>query len=140
MSARMAASLEEVRALEGKKVETSLVIDQHMIDLYCQCLEDNNPKWKRTSPAGLVLTPMISESAVPVGIPQPLPRAVDAGASWEILRPLRVGDTLHTTHEFVQLQDKSNEKGPRILLLYKSTHKNQQDEVVAVSTNSILFF
>lgn len=84
--------LDEIRALEGKRIEVSLEIDQHMINLYCQCLEDNNPKWKETAPPGLVLTPMISESAVPLGIPEPFPPAVDASVEGVMQSNPRIGD------------------------------------------------
>lgn len=134
-------SWDKIKALEGKEVEESIMITPHVLNLLCQCLEDQNPKWKKgTAPPALIMTPMVSESAVPLGIPQPLPRAVDAGASWKIYRPLKVGDTIHTTHEFCGIQDKSNEKGPMFLHVYRSRHENQHGELVAISTNNILFF
>ncbi len=133
-------SLDEIKALQGKKIEESMGIDQHMINLYCQCIEDSSPKWRGTAPPGLITTAMISGGALALGIPLPHQRSVAAGADWEFIKPVNAGDTLHTTHEFYEIQDKSSEKGPRALMVYKSTHKNQNDEVVAVSTNTIMSY
>ncbi len=134
------ASMEEIKALEGKKREESMEIDQHMINLYTDCIGDPNPMWKGIVPPGLITTAMISGGAMTLGIPLPHKRSVAAGADWDFYKPLKAGDTLHTTHEFFELQDKSSEKGPRALMVYKSTHKNQNGEVVAVSTNTIMSY
>ena len=135
------APWDEIKVLEGKKMEQVLDIDQHMINLYTQCIEDPSPKWKEgIAPPGLITTAMISSGAVFLGIPLPFKRSVAAGTDWEFLKPLRAGDTLTTIHEFYELQDKSSEKGPRALMVYKSTHKNQNGEVVAVSTNTIMSY
>jgi len=140
MAERKTASMEEIKALEGKKSEDSMEIDQHMINLFCQCIGDPSPKWKGTAPPGMITTAMISGGAVFLNIPIPYQRTVAAGADWEFLKPVKAGDTLHTTHEFFELQDKSSDKGPRALMVYKSSHKNQKGEVVAVSTNTIMSY
>lgn len=137
---KMAASLDEIRALTGKKSEESMEIDRHMIRLLCDCIGDSSPKWKDTALPALITTAMISGGALALGIPLPYKRSVAAGADWVFLKPIKAGDTLSTTHEFSELQDKSSDKGPRVLLLYKSTHKNQKGEVVAISTNSIMSY
>jgi len=135
------ASWDEIKALEGKKHEEVLEIDQHMINLYTDCIGDPSPKWKSgIVPPGLMTTAMISSGAVFLGIPLPHKRSVAAGTDWEFLKPVEAGDTLTTSHEFHELQDKSSEKGPRALMIYKSTHKNQNGEVVAISTNTIMSY
>jgi hydroxyacyl-ACP dehydratase HTD2-like protein with hotdog domain len=135
------ATVEEIKKLEGKKSQESMEIDQHMIHLFTECIGDPNPVWKKgVVPPGFVTTAMVSGGAMVLGIPIPFPRSVAAGADWEFFKPLKAGDTLQTTHEFFELQDKSSDKGPRALMVYKSTHKNQKGELIAVSTNSIMSY
>jgi hypothetical protein len=40
----------------------------------------------------------------------------------------------------VELEEKASDKGPRALMVYKSSHKNQKGELVAVSTNTIMSY
>lgn len=134
------ASVEEIRKLQGKSTKESLQIDQHMINLYTDCIGDPSPQWKGTVPPGLITTAMISSGAMTLGIPLPYKRSVAAGTDWEFFKPIKAGDKIDTSHEFFELQDKSSDKGPRALMVYKSTHKNQNGEVVAISTNTIMSY
>ena len=80
------------------------------------------------------------EGAMLLGVPLPFKRSVAGGADWEFFKPIKKGDIIHTVHEFSELQDKTSDKGPRALMVYKSTHKNQKGEVVAISTNTIMSY
>ena len=134
------ASMDEIKALQGKKKVETMQIDNHMVRLLGDCLGDANPKWKSIVPPGMVTTAMVSGGAMLLGIPLPYKRSVAGGADWEFLKPIKIGDTITTTHEFFEIQDKSSDKGPRALMVYKSTHTNQKGEVVAVSTNTIMSY
>jgi len=140
MVERRIAPMDEIKSLQGKKSKESMEIDKHMIRLLCDCIEDRNPKWKDTVPPSTITTAMISGGALALGIPLPFKRSVAAGADWDFFKPIKAGDTINTTHEFFELQDKSSDKGPRALMVYKSTHTNQKGEVVAVSTNTIMSY
>ena len=133
-------TLEEVRALVGRKKEETLEIDKSMLRSFCQCIGDPNPRWQDTAPPGLLITVNLSGGAVAIEVPRPYKRSVAAGADWELFKPIKAGDVITTVHEFAEVQDRSSEKGPRALLIYKSTHKNQRGEMVAVSTNSIMCY
>jgi len=140
MVERRIAPMDEIKALQGKKSKESMEIDKHMIRLLCDCIEDPSPKWKDTAPPSMITTAMISGGALALGIPLPYKRSVAAGADWDFFKPIKAGDTINTTHEFFELQDKSSDKGPRALMVYKSTHTNQKGEVLAVSTNTIMSY
>jgi hypothetical protein len=141
MTEKKLATLDEVRSYLGKKREESMEIDGTVIRSYCECIEDQNPKWKEgIAPPGLVTTAMISSGAMLLGVPLPYKRSVAGGADWEFLKPIKKGDKIDTSHEFVELQDKSSDKGPRALMVYRSTHKNQKGEIVAISTNTIMTY
>jgi acyl dehydratase len=140
MVERRIAPMGEIKALQGKKSKESLEIDKHMIRLLCDCIGDPNPKWKDTAPPSMITTAMISGGALALGIPLPFKRSVAAGADWDFFKPIKAGDTINTTHEFFEIQDKSSDKGPRALMVYKSTHTNQKGEVLAVSTNTIMSY
>ena len=139
-SRKFAKTQDEVKAYLGKSIQEVMEIDGTVIRQYCECIGDPNPMWKDTAPPGLVTTAMISSGAMLIGVPLLHKRSVAGGADWEFFKPIKKGDTITTTHEFSELQDKGSDKGPRLLMVYKSSHKNQKGELVAISTNTIMNF
>ena len=134
-------TLEEVRAMVGRKTtEVVLEIDQNMVRAFCRCIGDPETKWREKAPPGFLTTAMISSGRRVLEIPVPYKRMVDAGADWEFYKPIHPGDIITTAHEFTGIQDKSSEKGPRALMIFKSTHKNQKGELVAVSTSRLMSY
>ncbi len=133
-------TLEEIRKLIGKKKDDVLEIDKSMLRAFNQCIGESDPKWEKTAHPGLLTAAMLSGGVLILGVPYPYKRGVAAGADWEYLKPIKVGDVITTTHEFADIQDKSSEKGPRALMIFKSTHKNQKGEVVAISTNTVMSY
>ena len=133
-------TLQEIKALIGKKKEEKLEIDKSIIRAYCQSIGDRSPKWQDTAPPGLLTTVLLSGSVIALSIPYPFKRGVAAGADWEFFKPIKAGDVITTVHEFADIQDKSSEKGPRVLIIFKSTHKNQKGELVGTSTNSVMSY
>lgn len=133
-------SLEEIRSFIGKKTEQTLVIDRSMLRAFCQCIEESDPKWLETVAPGFFTSVFISGGYSSLGIPTPYKRTVAAGADWEFLKPITAGDVITTTHQFVDIQDKSSEKGPRAMLVFKSTHCNQKGEIVGISTTNVMSY
>ena len=133
-------TFEEVRAMVGRKKEVVLEIDQNMVRAFCRCIGEPESKWRKEAPPGFLTTGMMSGGRKATEIPVPYRRTVDAGADWEFHKPIEVGDIITTVHEFTDIQDKSSEKGPRALMIFKSTHKNQKGELVAVSTGRLMSF
>ena len=133
-------TLEEVKKLIGKKKDEVFEVDKSILRLFNQCIGEADPKWEKTAHPGLLTAAMLSGSVLALGIPYPYKRGVAAGADWEFFKPIKAGDVITTSHEFADVQDKSSEKGPRVLLVFKSTHKNQKGEVVAVSSNNVMSY
>ena len=133
-------TLEEIRARIGEKREEVVEVDKSMIRAFCQCIEDPNPRWQDVAPPGFLTTVKMSGGAVAIDIPEPYKRKVAAGGEWEFYKPIKPGDIITTSHEFSDIQDKSSEKGKRALMIFKSTHKNQKGEVVAVTTGTTMSY
>jgi len=141
MAEQKKPTMEELKAIAGKKKkEEVLEIDRTVIKRYAEAIGDPDPKWKDVAPPGLLTAAMLTGGFPALGIPLPFKRGVAAGGDWEFYKPIKAGDIITTTHEFAEIQDKSSEKGPRALLIFKSTHKNQKGEVVAVSTNTLMSY
>ena len=139
-SRKFAKTQDEVKTYLGKSIQEVMEIDGTVIRQYCECIGDPSPMWKDTAPPGLVTTAIISSGAMLIGVPLLHKRSVAGGADWDFFKPIKKGDVITTTHEFSELQDKGGDKGPRLLMVYKSSHKNQKGELVAVSTNTIMNF
>lgn len=133
-------TLEEIRTRIGEKKEHVLEIDKSMVRAFCECIGDKNPKWRDVAPPGMFTNAGISSAGVALGIPAPYKRIVAAGGDWEFYKPMKAGDIITTTHEFHDILDKGSEKGPRVLMVFKSTHKNQNGEVVAVTTANVMSY
>ena len=139
-SRKFAKSVDEIKTYLGKKREETMEIDGTVIRAFCECIGDTNPAWKNTAPPGLVTTAMISSGAMLIGVPLLYKRSVAGGADWEFFKFIKKGDVINTIHEFSELQEKGSDKGPRLLMVYKSSHRNQKGELVAISTNTIMNF
>ena len=132
-------TFEEVKAMVGQTKEDVIQIDKSMLRLYCQAIGETDPKYLEVAHPGFLTSAMMSSGATALGTPMPYNRIVAAGGQWDYFKPIKVGDTITTIHEFHDMQDKgSPEKGPKAFLIFKSTHKNQNGEVVAVSTGNVM--
>ena len=134
------ATVEEIKARIGETKEEVIEIDKSMIRAYCEAIGDNNPKWGDIAPPGFLTNAKISSGGVALGIPMPYMRIVAAGGDWEFVKPIKAGDKITNIHEFHDMIDKGSEKGPRVLIVYKTTHKNQNGEVVGITTANVMSY
>lgn len=131
------ASVEDLQALVGKRgAETTLQVDKSMIRLYCDCIGDSSPKWKDVAPPGMLTGVLFMGQGTPMEFPYP--GIVDGGGEWEFFKPVRPGDVLSMVNELSNVEDKSSEKGKRLLISMKTTLKNQRGELVATSTGRVM--
>lgn len=131
------ATVEEMKALVGKHGGKSTIqVDKSVIRLFCSTLGDTNPKWKEIGPPGLMTCAMFVGEGVHMD--WPYPAIVDAGADWEFFEPIKLGDVLTVVNSLASVEDKSSEKGKRLLIAFKSTITNQKGETVAISTGRVM--
>ena len=90
------------------------------------------------APPSLLFAAMFFGEGFPVDFP--CAGVVDMGSDFEFCRPIRPGDVITTVTEFADIQDRSSEKGRRAFMAFKSTHKNQKGELLAISTSRIMSF
>ena len=131
------ASVEELQALIGKRgPETRIEIEKSMIRLYCDTIGDQNPKWKDVVPPGFLAAAIFMGEGVPME--WPYPGIVDGGGEWEFFKPIRPGDVLTAVNELANVEDKSSEKGKRLLISMKTVLTNQRGELVATSIGRVM--
>ena len=132
------SSIEELKAVIGQKgAPTTYEIDKSMIRLFCDAIGDKNPKWKEVMPPGFLTAAMFIGEG-PITPAWPYPGIVDAGLELEVFKPIKPGDTITIVNELYNIEDKSSEKGKRLLVSFKSTIKNQRGEIVAASTGRVM--
>lgn len=132
------SSLEELKAVLGQKgAPTTHEIDKSMIRRFCDAIGDNNPKWKEVMPPGLLAAAMFMGQS-PTMPPWPYPGIVDGGLELECFKPIKPGDTITIVNELHNVEDKSSERGKRLLISYRSSVRNQRGEVVAASTGRVM--
>ena len=132
------AGLDEFKALIGKQGKPTVYeVDRTMIKRYCDTLGDNSPKWNDRMPPGMLTCAMFMGEGVATP-PWPYPGIVDAGLELEFMKPITAGDTITIVNEFANVEDKSSERGKRVLFSMKSIAKNQKGEVVATSTGRVM--
>lgn len=131
------ATIEELQALIGKHGgESKFTIDKSMVRLFCDTLGEDVSKWKGVVPPGLMTSAIFVGEGVKME--WPYPGIVDAGADWEFLKPIKVGDELTVVNALSGVEDKSSEKGKRILFSMTSNITNQRGELVIKSTGRIM--
>ncbi len=132
------SSIEALKAAIGQKgPPTTYEIDKSMIRRFCDAIGDKNPKWKEVMPPGLLAAAMLMGQGAMT--PQwPYPGIVDAGLELEVFKPIKPGDTITIVNELHNVEDKSSERGKRLLVSFRSTIKNQRGEVVAASTGRVM--
>ena len=131
------ASVEELKALVGSKGEPTVYqIDPSMLRLYADTIGEKNPKWQQYVHPGLLAAAMFMGQGVPMQFPDP--GIVDAGLELQIFKPIKLGDTITITNELFSVEDKSSEKGKRLLISMKSNIKNQNGEEVAASIGRVM--
>lgn len=131
------SSIEELKQLIGKKGNPTVrQIDPSMIRLYLDTIGDKSPKWEKEVPPGLLTGVLFMGEGVPMQ--WPYPGIVDAGLELEYLKPIKVGDTLTIVNELSGVEDKSSERGKRILFSMKTTITNQNKDVVATLTGRVM--
>jgi len=132
------SSIEELKAVIGQKgAPTTYEIDKSMLRRFCDAIGDNNPKWKEVMPPGLLAAAMFMGQG-PTMPPWPYPGIVDAGLELESFKPIKPSDTITIVNEVHNVEDKSSERGKRLLISFKSTTKNQRGEVVATSIGRVM--
>jgi len=132
------SSIEALKAVIGQKgPPTTYEIDKSMIRRFCDAIGDKNPKWKEVMPPGLLAAAMLMGQGA-MTPPWPYPGIVDAGLELECFKPIKPGDTITIVNELHNVEDKSSERGKRLLVSFRSTIKNQRGEVVAASTGRVM--
>ena len=131
------ATVEELRAMVGQRGgEVTYHIDRSMIRLLCDTLGEDISRWKDVTPPGLMTAAMFVGEGT--HIDWPYPGIVDAGAEWNFFKPIKVGDDISVVNSLDGVEDKSSEKGKRLLISFKSTIANQKGEVVATSIGRVM--
>jgi len=131
------ATVEDLKKLIGTRGNpTTYLIDKSMIRLYCDTLDDRNPRWQNEMPPGLLTAAMFMGEGVPME--WPYPGIVDGGLELNLIKPIRPGDTITIQNELFDVEDKSSEKGKRLLISMKSSITNQNGELVANSIGRVM--
>ena len=132
-------TIEELKTMIGRRApETVVEIHKSMFRLFCDCMGETNPKWRNVAHPGLLFEALFFGEGLPVEFP--FAGIVDLGSEIEFRKSIEPGDVITTVTEFADIQDKSGEKGRRALMTFRSTQKNQREEVVAVSTSRMMSF
>jgi acyl dehydratase len=131
------ASVEELQALVGQQGRPTVYeVDRSMLRLYADTIDDKNPKWQEVMHPGLLAAAMFMGVGVPMEFPYP--GIVDAGLELQVFKPIKAGDTITITNELSGVEDKSSERGKRLLISMKSGIKNQNGEEVAASIGRVM--
>ena len=71
-------------------------------------------------------------------LPLPYKRTLDGRADWGFLKPVYTGDTLTSVTRFISFEEHKGKSGPLLLLNFEAIHRNQENEIVARSKNTLI--
>jgi acyl dehydratase len=138
------------RSVLGVEVETGRyeVTKEHILD-YCAAIGETNPLYTdetaaAAGPNGGLIAPPGFYSSIRTG------RGLDArlvygnttfhaGQRWEFVAPIRLGDIVTALTKVHQVYEKTGRTGRMAFLVRRTTYRNQQDEVVAITDNTTVY-
>lgn len=143
---------EQLRQAVGRESAPVVVeINKTFIKRFAEGVGDPNPLFGDEETArgsrfgGVVAPPSLFCAAFLIGeLPfAPIetllpPRALDGGGEWEILRPVRAGDTITVVNKLTDLSERQSRIGPMLVVSMESTWQNQRQEVVAKARFTII--
>jgi len=142
---------ESLRSRIGAEGEPfSIAIDKSIIARFTEAIEDNNPLWQEGSkvgnsrcgtlvaPPSLIFAAMFSGDPTRPELPRPYQRTLDGAGDWELLEPVKLGDVITSVTRFVGLEKREGKSGEMLFLLFETYHRNQNDELVAISRSTLI--
>ncbi|MFW6150675.1 MAG: MaoC family dehydratase [Chloroflexota bacterium] len=153
-------ALEELRRHIGDEAGPIVfTIDRTLVNDYVLAVGDPNPLWLDEAYAaqtghGTPLAPpyllcALRTIAVPdptpgsaplplPRVPPPRPRVLDGGEEWHFYQPIKLGDTITSRTRLADLYEREGKVGKMLFFIFESTFTNQQAELVATSTYTMI--
>ncbi len=146
---------EEMRAKVGTTPEPVVFeVEKGAIRRFAQAVEDLNPLYfddeyaRTTRYRGIVCPPgffgwplgqtAAMQSLINLVAP-PLKTILNGGSEGEFFLPIRPDDVLVSYTKLADLYERSGRAGKMLFLVFETTYKNQNDQVVAKMRDTILF-
>jgi hypothetical protein len=71
-------------------------------------------------------------------VPPPHPRVLDGGEEWHFYQPIKLGDTITSRTRLGDLYEREGKVGNMLFFIFESTFTNEQAELVATSTYTMI--
>jgi len=142
---------EEMKSAVGVESEPSVYeIEKEPIRRWAEAIGDTNPLYhdeeyaKKKGYRSIIAPPaFVAQYAYPTKAGQargrirtPFTRMLNGGNEYEFLKPVQAGDTLTATTKLAELFEREGRLGKMLFIIYETTFKNQNGEVVAKSRNT----
>ncbi len=137
---------DEMRSVVGVESEPSVFeIEKGAIRRWAEAIGDSNPLYRdeeyaRSKGYRSIIAPpgFFAQYAYPVKLGQgrvrlrgPFTRGLNGGNEYEFFKPIQAGDVLTSTTKLAELFERQGSLGKMLFVIYETTYKNQNDEVVA---------
>ena len=137
---------DEMRAAIGVESEPSVYeFEKEPIRRWAESIGDPNPLYrdeeyaKKKGYKSIVVPPgMIDQYAFPiktgrskVAFKSPLTRSLNGGNEYEFFKPVVAGDIITATRKMADLRERKGRMGPMLIVVFETTYKSQDGEIVA---------
>ena len=149
---------DELKAMIGTMTEPSILeVERGAIRRYADAIDDPNPLYrdveyaKNSRHGELICPPGYFGSPIKEGGPMwvlntfsgPLARAgfpviLDGGIAYEFFFPVRPGDTLASYIKIASITERAGSTGNMILAILETTYTNQNGDIVAKATSTLI--
>ena len=146
---------DEMRGMIGVESDTSVYeIEKGAIRKWADAIEDPNPLYydeeyaKKKGYRSIIAPPaFIAQYAFPVKTSQkqarirsPFARNLNGGNEYEFFKTVQAGDTITSTTKLAELFEREGRLGNMLFVIYETTYKNQNGEVVAKSRGTSISY
>ena len=146
---------DEMRSMIGVESDTSVYeIEKGAIRKWADAIGDPNPLYhdeeyaKKRGYRSIATPPaFIAQHAFPVKASQkqarirsPFTRSLNGGNEYEFLKPVQAGDTITSTAKLAELLEREGRLGRMLFVIYETTYKNQNGEVVVKARNTSISY
>ena len=146
---------DEMRSMIEVESDTSVYeIEKGAIRRWADAIGDPNPLYhdeeyaKKRGYRSIIAPPaFIGQYAFPVKSSQkqarirsPFTRNLNGGNEYEFFKPVQAGDVITSTTKLAELFEREGRLGRMLFVIYETTYKNQNGEVVAKARNTSIIY
>ena len=150
--AETSLTVEEVRRKMATLLEPGTVeIEKRMLKRFAEAVGDLNPLYldeeyaQKTKYGSIIMPPHLLCCVMMAGASLSMDRiapfnTLDGGSTFEFYLPVKLGDRIAVSAEVTNITERQGKMGRMFFASWDTQYRNQRDELVAKSQNTVIYY